>query len=441
VAAHVASRGGKWLSERELKALTKGGRYRLHSQSVQALAEKLSANVDTARTNRKREQEAGGESTTRFPYREKPFQTVTWKGQAVRVEGERLVLPNGRNQADLVLPLPARFQRADIRQVELLWRADHYEMALTIAEPPPKPDEQPTPDERAAGQVAGVDLGEVNLAAVCTQDGQALVVNGRLLRHLKQLRNKRHAAYQEQQARCKKGSRRWKRLQRQKSRASAKLYRQQRTILHQASRKVIDFAEAHGVGELAIGDVRDIADGVAKGRHANQKLSQWPHGQFRAYIEQKAERRGMRATLHDEAYSTRTCSACGFRHTSAPRGRVFRCSGCGATVHRDANGAANICSKRVAGRFASVQVKHTMHRQAAAVRAPTRANVAGSQRPQSPPRDGTPPEASPFTGSAVGSRLASSCAKAGSRQNKPGRFNQMARTPAAQESPSITAIE
>lgn len=397
VALHVASRGGTWLSERELKGLTKGGRFQLHSQSVQALAEKLIANVDTARTNRKREQAAGGEPVTRYPYREKPYQTVTWKGQAVRVESGRLVLPNGRKQADLVLPLPARFHQTDIRQVELLWRADHYEMALTMAEPPPKPDEQPAPDEppkpAAPGQVAGVDLGEVNIAAVCTEDGQALVVNGRLLRHVKQLRNKRHAAYTERQARCKRGSRRWKRLQRQKSRASAKLYRQQRTILHQASRKVISFAEAHGVGELAIGDVRDISDGVSKGRHANQKLSQWPHGQFRAYLTQKAERSGMRATLHDEAYSTRTCSACGFCHTSAPRGRVFRCSGCGVIVHRDANGAANICSKRVAGRFASVQVKRTMHRQAAAVSAPTRASVAGSKRADPPPGDGSPPEA------------------------------------------------
>jgi IS605 OrfB family transposase len=221
------------------------------------------------------------------------------------------------------------------------------------------------------------------------------------LRHLKQLRNKRHAAYQERQARCKEGSRRWQKLQRQKNRASAKLYRQQRNILHQASRKVISFAEAHGVGELAIGDVRGIADGVAKGRHANQKLSQWPHGQFRAYLEQKGERKGMRSTLLGEAYSTRTCSSCGFCHRSAPRGRVFRCSGCGATIHRDANGAANICSKQVYGRYASVQVKQTMHRRPVAVRARTRAHVAGSKLPVLPPGDGKPPEAPRLRGGSV----------------------------------------
>jgi putative transposase len=392
VAAHVASRGGKWLSERELKSLTKGGRYRLHSQSVQALAEKLIANVDTARTNRTQELAAGDEPTTRYPYREKPFQTVTWKGQAIRVETGRIHLPNGRGQVDLVLPLPARFHGTDIRQAELLWRADHYELALTIATPTPEEHSMPP----ASGQTAGVDLGEINVAALCTQDGQALVISGRLLRHVKQLRNKRHAAYQERQARCKKGSRRQGRLRRQQARAAAKLYRQQRNLLHQASRKALTFAQQHGVSELAVGDVRDISDGVAYGRHANQKLSQWPHGQFRAYLSQKAARLGMRVTLTDEAYSTRTCSACDHRHPSAPRGRIFRCSGCGVLVHRDANGAANICSRQVFGRFGRVQVRTLMHRRPAAVRAPTRAQVAGSKHPLLPPGDGTPPEASPL---------------------------------------------
>jgi hypothetical protein len=48
--AHIASRDGEWLTERDLRTLTRGGRYRLHSQSVQALGQKLIANVDTART-------------------------------------------------------------------------------------------------------------------------------------------------------------------------------------------------------------------------------------------------------------------------------------------------------------------------------------------------------------------------------------------------------
>jgi putative transposase len=211
---------------------------------------------------------------------------VTWKDQAIRVRDGCIQLPNGRGQPNLILPLPARLQHVSIRKVELLWRADHYELALTIEQPPERPP-------LSAGQTAGVDLGEINPAAVVTEAGQALIINGRLLRHHKQLRNKRHAAYQERMARCRKGSRRWKRLKRQHARASAKLYRQQRNHLHQASRKVVDFAVQQGVNRLAVGDVRDVADGVDKGTVANQKLSQWPHGQFMQYLSYKARRQGI----------------------------------------------------------------------------------------------------------------------------------------------------
>jgi putative transposase len=368
--AHVASRDGAWLTERDLRAITRGGRYQLHSQSIQALGQKLIANVETACALRDREQQAGAEILARYPYHPKPYQTVTWKDQAIRVQNGHIHLPNGRHQDELVLPLPQRFHAATIRKAELLWRADHYQLALTIEQPP-------DPLLRQAGQMAGVDLGEINMATTCTAQGQALMINGRLLRHHKQLRNKRHAALSSRIARCRKGSRRWKRLKQQKARASAKLYRQQRNHLHQASRKLVDFAVAHDVSDLAIGDVRDIADGVDKGARVNQKISQWPHGQFVRYIIYKARRQGIAVSQIDEAYSSRTCSHCGQMRHSTPRGRVFKCPGCGVQCHRDANGAANIVSKMVYGSYGRVQVQSLMHRRATVVRAPTRAPVAG----------------------------------------------------------------
>jgi putative transposase len=353
-------------------------------QSVQALAQKLIANVDTARALREKEQQAGGEIQARYPHHPKPYQTVTWKDQAIHVISGRIHLPNGRGQADLVLPLPERFHSATIRKAELLWRADHYQLALTVEQPPDPPLHQ-------QGQTIGVDLGEINIASACTAQGRALIINGRLLRHHKQLRNKRHAAYQERLVRCRKGSRRHTRLKRQKARSSAKLYRQQRNHLHQASRKLLDFAVAENVSHLAIGDVRDIADGVDKGARANQKISQWPHGQFVGYVTYKARQQGIAVRQIDEAYSSRTCSRCGHVRHSTPRGRVFACPGCGVQCHRDANGAANIVSKAVYGSYGRVQVQSLMHRRATVVRAPTRAPVAGAQ-PEAPSAFGLSPE-------------------------------------------------
>ncbi len=377
VQAHVINReGGRWLSESDLKQLSKGGIYKLHSQSVQALAEKLIANVDTARELRQQQAAAGLPVEAQYPYKPKPYQTVTWKDQAIRRRRGTLILPNGRGQADLVLPLPKQYHDLTIRKVELLWRANHYELALTVEEPR---------DEavRAAGAIAGVDLGEINIAAAVTRDGQGLVVNGRYLRSIKRLRNKRHAELTSKRDRCIEGSRRWKRLQAAKSRTSATFYRQQWHVLHTASRRLLHWLDDQQVGRIVIGDVRNIADGTDKGRKQNQKLSQWAHGQFVDYLTYKARALGITVEQIDEAYSTRTCSACGHVRLSSPCGRVYRCVSCQSVVHRDANGAANICSKAMTGLYGNVQPVVTMYRRAAdvAVRTPSTVlqdRVAGS---------------------------------------------------------------
>jgi putative transposase len=193
------------------------------------------------------------------------------------------------------------------------------------------------------------------VAAVTTTRRHALVVSGRRLRACKQWRNKVHSLLQEQLSRCQAGSRRSRRLMKRKAQLSAKLYRQQRDLLHQAARKVVDFCHSEGVARIAVGDVRDIQTGVSLGRKSNQKISQWPHGQFARYVSEKAARRGMSVEWIDESYSTRTCSVSGHVRSSSPRGRRFRCAGCGAHLHRDVNGANNICSRAVYGRYGKIQ--------------------------------------------------------------------------------------
>jgi putative transposase len=127
------------------------------------------------------------------------------------------------------------------------------------------------PPPQADGAAAGVDLGEVHLAAVTTTWRHALVVSGRQLRACKQGRNRSHAILQERLSRCQPGSRRAKRLLRRKAQISAKTYRQQREILHQAARKVVRVCQEEGVTRIAVGDVRDSQTGVSLGRVANSE--------------------------------------------------------------------------------------------------------------------------------------------------------------------------
>jgi putative transposase len=225
-------------------------------------------------------------------------------------------------------PLPAEYRQANLRRAELTWRADHYERCLTCDTGEPLPPPLPT------GAVAGIDLGEVHVAAVTTTKRHTLVLSGRQVRAGKQWRTQVHSLLQEKLSRCQPGSRRAQRLNRRKAQVSARRFRQQRDIHHQAARQVVDFCASESVTHIAVGDVRDIPTGVSLGRvtnqKTNQKTSQWPHGRFTRYLAEKAARLGISVEWIDEAYSTRTCSVSGHVQPASPRVRRCRCAGCGA---------------------------------------------------------------------------------------------------------------
>ncbi len=341
--AHIASRDGAWLSEGELKTHFKGV-YALHSQTVQALAEKLIANVDAAHGLRKSDPDA------RYPHHDKQYMTVVWKALGIHHNGCTISLSNGRGNEPLTLTLPVRYCDSDISKVELTWRADHYELCLTI-----DTGESNPPLDRKV-KAAGVDLGQINIAACVTDEGVGINITGRYLRSIKQLRNKRHAAFTARIAKCTDGSKHKAKLLKSKAKASAKFYRQSRDILHKAAKMLVGFAVGEQVAHLAVGDVKDIQDGVALGHKSNQKISQWAHGQYVKYVSEKARRHGISVDYIAEDYSTRTCSVCKMVKNHAPKGRVYTCSGCGAILSRDGNGGANICSRYLVGEYGHVQV-------------------------------------------------------------------------------------
>jgi IS605 OrfB family transposase len=138
--------------------------------------------------------------------------------------------------------------------------------------------------------------------------------------------------------------------------ASAKSYRQQRDILHKTSLQAVRFCQEQQVEVLAVGDVRDISDSIAMGRHANQKISQWTHGLLVEYLKYKLARVGVAVWQIPEDYSTKACSKCSHLNTKAPKGRHFTCTGCGASMHRDIDGAANITSRAKYSYYGKVQV-------------------------------------------------------------------------------------
>jgi putative transposase len=222
---HLAARQQhtRWPDREDLQQATKG-RFALHSQSVQMVCHQFLANVDATRELRKTNRKI------RYPYQDKRFFPLYWPAQAVSRERGRIVLPMGRGRPSLVLRLD---MPEPIGSVKLVWK-DGYELHISV----------PAPVEPVPGPVqATVDLGEIHQAAVTTNTGVALVVSGRGIRALKRRRHMalRHLA--KKRARCQKGSRRWRQLQRARRQTSARTRRQIRALRHQGTRKVITFCQ------------------------------------------------------------------------------------------------------------------------------------------------------------------------------------------------------
>jgi putative transposase len=342
---------GQWLSPAGLEKLVdfydaQAGQDRLlHAHSIDAAEQGFPKACKTARAYRKLGLK------TRFPYKRKYWRTTIWKNSGIRKADKTLLLALARGRAPLRVSLPSRLVALPpdaFAEMRLVWdkvsRRYHWHLVIEDGQLPAAPP---------GDQIAAVDLGEVHPAAV-TDGQEALVVSARALRSARQYTHKRLASLQQAHSRKTKGSRQWQKLQRRKNRFLAQQKRLVRDIEHKVSRAVVDWAVEHRVGTLAIGDVRDIADGKRLPTKTQQKIGSWGHGQTRQYIAYKAEGAGITVEFVDEAYSSQTCPVSGHRHKTT--GRIYSCPDCGFRGHRDGQvGAVNLLSRHIYGAVGQIQ--------------------------------------------------------------------------------------
>jgi putative transposase len=341
----IYRRTGQWLSEYAAKRLedSLGGPTILHAHSRDAAQEGF---YDACKVTRSQQHRG---LDMRYPHRRKYYRTTTWKNTGIRVRDGVLLLSRARGWEPVRVALPANltgYPASAYKQVELVWdwagRRYHWHVTLDDGcEPAPAP----------GSAVMAVDLGEIHPAAL-TDGKAAIVMTARRLRATHQYTAKRLAEIQAKQRGKKKGSGRWRHLQARKNRFLAQQKKRTRDIEHKVSRAVVDWAKERQVGTIAIGDVRDVADGKRLGAKSQQKISMWSHGKLRDYITYKAKAESITVELVDERNTSKTCPACG--HQYKPRGRVYRCPACGLVAHRDVVGSVNILSRKVHGELASI---------------------------------------------------------------------------------------
>jgi putative transposase len=330
VRLHVESRrnGRKWPGEKDLRQTAKGGRYALHSQTIQAVIAQLVANVDATRT--RRASEPRSRAWLRFPWKDKRHFPLYWPAQAVSYDRERrrLVLPMGRGRRSLVFRLDLDFEPG---AAKLAWN-DGFEIHL-VRSGVEQAQEAPGPNR------ATVDLGEIHQAAVVTDTGKALVVPGRGIRSHKRLLSKQLGEIARKRSRCTKGSRQSRRLQAARQKRSLLTARRVKDLRHKGTRKVIAFCRAEGVGALFVGDPRGVRQ-KDSGRKQNQRMARWEMGGDISYLGHKAERARIQCSTGDERGTSSRCPACGNRQKV--KGRVWRCRACPFVGPRDVVGGMNM---------------------------------------------------------------------------------------------------
>src|SRR3990167_10196718 len=122
-AAHLHARKNreKWPTKEDLRRSSKGGRYNIHSQTIQMVIATFLSNVDTALQIKKINKKM------RLPYKENVFYPLMWPKQAVKIQDDKIYLPMGRGTKTLILKHSER--DLDPSGCKIIWN-DGFELHI-----------------------------------------------------------------------------------------------------------------------------------------------------------------------------------------------------------------------------------------------------------------------------------------------------------------------
>lgn len=327
---------GMSLSELESKLKDNFWARNLHSQSAQAVLQKLQIawfNCYKKHTKRPRYQPKDGH----FP--------VRWKRNGIKVIGNRIRLSLSKQtkqylkdkysiESDyLWIDLPKNLSLNGVQEVEIVPHAIYGHITYLMHVIYKKEiNKQIDPRQK----IMAIDFGVVNLATIVTSNLTAKIYDGRVLVSKLRLLAKKKAILQSA-------------ISKSQHKTSKKMHylivkerNYVRDYLHKVSTYIVRQAIEEEVGVIVIGNMSYGITDMDIGSQNNEKLHKIPFGRLRKMIEYKAKEHGIQVITTSEAYTSQTCSVCDTVDKNNRKYRGLYVCHCGNVMNADVNGAVNI---------------------------------------------------------------------------------------------------
>ena len=227
-------------------------------------------------------------------------------------------------QGRIIVPMKlGEFQRNFLetgipKEAELVYRKGKFFFNLVL--------DLPEVAKRETGIVAGVDLGENNIAAISS----GKLFGGGKLRHDRDKflalrgRLQRNGSQSARQLLCK---------------VSGREARHVKHVNHEVSKGIVAEAVRNECGTITMEDLTNIRKRMKAGKRVRSRLHRWAWAQLQTFIAYKAEAAGLRVEFVNPAYTSQTCSECGCLGTRVKH--RFSCT-CGSLAHSDLNASRNL---------------------------------------------------------------------------------------------------
>jgi IS605 OrfB family transposase len=209
-------------------------------------------------------------------------------------------------------------------------------------------EENPVKADLDYSKYLSIDLGVSNFATFVDTDGTADIIDGKYTKSLNQWYNKENARLQS--IKDKQGIK-------QITNRQIKLLSKRSNKITEFMNRVVNYLIKHclknNIGNVLIGELKEIKQNINHGKKNNQNFVQIPFGKFKGKLESKCNLYGIKYQLVNEAYTSQV-DALALDPVEKPEyGRSRRVkrglykSFTGQLINADINGAINILRKVV----------------------------------------------------------------------------------------------